>query len=67
MAVTFQQLVDHVCTNAEFRHEFEKDPVAAAESYGVQMTDPVKRALQELPIGKIRQLAIAMQGVAQFT
>ena len=67
MAVTFQQLVDHVLTNQQFRHQFEKDPVAAAESFGVHMTEPLKHALQELPIGKIKQVAIAMQGPAQFT
>jgi hypothetical protein len=28
MAVTFQQLVDHVITDPQFRQQFVKDPVA---------------------------------------
>lgn len=67
MAVTFQQLVDHVITNAQFRHQFEKDPVAAAESFGVHMTPALQHALQKLDINGIKQVAIQMQGAAQFT
>ncbi|HKD85617.1 MAG TPA: Os1348 family NHLP clan protein [Terriglobales bacterium] len=64
MAVTFQQLVEHVMTDSQFRQQFVKDPVAAAESFGVNMTDSLKRALQKLPMQAIQDVAVAMRGPA---
>jgi len=67
MAVTFQQLVDHVITNGKFRSQFVDDPVAAAESFGVHMTDPLRRALENLDVEGIKAVAIGMQGPEAFT
>jgi hypothetical protein len=67
MAVTFQQLVEKLITDPAFRQKFHEDRVAAVQSLGINVTTPLRDALDNLPVKQITAVAIAIQGPADFT
>lgn len=67
MPSQFQKLVDKCITDKHFRQQFEADRVKAVESLGVHVTPNIEKALNNLDVHGIVNLAIQMQGPTQVT